>query len=259
MVASTHDGMSGVSVSDTLTMEDPWRWLSAGWRDLWAMPLISLTYGLGFALISAVLVGGLFVLDLSSLVLALAGGFMLVGPMLAVGMYEASRRREAGEPVRLRDVLLVATRSPSQLAFLGVLLMLVLLVWIRLATLIFALFFGLGGFPPLAEFVPVLLFTWNGVAFLTIGSAVGGALAVLVFAMSVISVPMLLAEDRDAMTAVLTSINAVRRNFWPMVLWGWLVGFVTAFGIATLFVGLIVTFPLVGHGTWHAYRAVVRH
>lgn len=240
-----------------LTMDEPWKWLAAGWGDLWAKPTVSLAYGLGFAVISAALVAGLTVLELTSLVLALGGGFMILGPMLAVGMYEASRRREQGQPIVFKDVLLVKTRSPAQIAFLGAVLMIVFLVWMRIATLLFALFFGLGGFPPIDEFLPMLLFTWQGVGLLVTGSMVGAVLAFIVFAVSAISVPMLMVRDMDAVTAIVTSFQTVLRNPGAMLLWAWLIALFMAVGIATLFVGLIVIFPLIGHATWHAYRAAI--
>ena len=91
---------------------------------------------------------------------------------------------------------------------------------------------------------------------LAIGTAVGGAVAFAAFAISAISVPLLLARDIDAVTAVIASIRAVRENFWTMLLWGWIVALLTAFGIATWFLGLAVIFPLLGHATWHAQRAL---
>ncbi|MBK5912115.1 hypothetical protein CCR85_11505 [Rhodothalassium salexigens] len=250
-------GLSGAPEIRSVTLEAPWTWLAAGWRDLWQHPALSLGYGLGFALISVGLILGLVSLDLASLSLALAAGFMLVGPMLAVGMYELSRRIQSGAPVTLTSILFVRTKSPVQLAFLGVVMMIVLLAWVRLATLIFALVWGTLEFPPLADFVHDLLFTPTGLTLLVVGSAVGAVLAFLVFAISAVSVPMLMERDLDAMTAAFTSMTAVSRNLWPMLLWAWLIALVMALGIATLFVGMILTFPLIGHATWHAYRDLI--
>lgn len=242
---------------NTIRMDAPWRWLAAGWRDMWARPGLSLGYGLVFVGVSAGLTAFLAWAELFSLILALAAGFMLVGPMLAVGLYEISRRLEAGRSITTSDVAVVSTASPVQLAFVGVMLALILLAWIRIATLLFAIFFGIQAIPPFEIFFPALILEPRGLALLVTGTAVGGVLALITYACAVVSVPMLLDRNMDAVTAVLTSIQAVRKNPAPMLLWAWLILVLTAFGIASLFVGLIVTFPLVGHATWHAYRDVI--
>lgn len=241
-----------------LTLDDPWRWIAAGWRDMWAMPMISLIYGAVFSLISLSLSATLFIAEWSSVVLALGAGFMLVGPMLAVGLYEASRRLEANEPVSLRDVFFVEVASPAQLAFLGALLMLVLLAWMRVATLLFALFFGLDGFPPIADFLPTVMFTPHGLGLAVVGTAVGAIIAFIVFAISALSAPLLLDKNMDAVSAILASVRCIRENFGPMLLWAWIIAMVMTVGMATLFLGMIVAFPLVGHATWHAYRACLK-
>ena len=241
---------------NSATMEQPWQWLAAGWRDIWRRPGISLLYGLAVVVVSYVIVGCLFYFDAAFLFLPLGAAFMLVGPMLAVGLYELSRRLETGEPITLRSVVLVAVKSPVQLGYVGILLMLFLLAWVRIATLIFALFFGLG-FPPLPDLFQTLFFTLDGLAFLAVGTLVGAALAFIAFAISAISIPMLLEREVDAVSAILASILAVKDNFAAMLLWAWLIALITAAGLATLFLGLIVTFPLIGHATWHAYRGLV--
>ena len=238
-------------------LEQPWTWLAAGWRDIWRAPWISLTYGAGFAAVSIAFTAALFIGGFEYLLPPLAAGFMLVGPMLAVGLYETSRRLEAGEPVSLGAALFVTTRSPAQLAFLGVLLMLALLAWMRIASLLFALFFGTLDFPPLEAILPMLFFTWEGLGLLIVGTAVGGLIAAAVFAISAVSVPLLMVREVDAITAILISIRAVRANLAVMALWAWLIAVLTGFGLIWAYLGLIVTFPLVGHATWHAYRDLV--
>jgi uncharacterized membrane protein len=256
-VSAVSDGRARTARVRRVSREAPWEWLAAGWRDLWRAPAVGLGYGLAVALAGALLTAGLFFLDSLPLVLPLAAGFMLAGPMLAVGLYETSRRLAAGEPIRAASVLLVRTASPGQLGFIGALLMLFMLAWARIATLLFALFFGTSGYPPIEEWVSLLLFSAEGLGFLVVGTAAGGALALAAFAVSAVSVPMLMAREVDAVTAILTSLQAVRENPAPMLLWAWLIALLIAFGLATLYVGLIVTFPLVGHATWHAYRALL--
>ncbi len=235
----------------------PWLWLAAGWRDLWRRPDISLVYGFVFAAISILLTLLLAVADMQALVLPLAGGFILVAPLAAVGLYEMSRRFENGRAVSWSDVLTAWQKAPGQLPFFGGILAFALFVWLQLALLLFMLFWGNNGIPPPSAFVPTLLFSPHGLALLVTGTIVGGCLAAVVFSISVISVPLLLTEQLDAVTAVRTSLTAIAQNPKPLALWAALIAAFMAVGIATLSVGLVIAFPLVGHATWHAYRGMV--
>jgi uncharacterized membrane protein len=255
--ASNSSAIASVTV-EQVPFDAPWNWLAAGWRDLWAAPRVSLAYGVLFALLSVGLMLGLLVTGLVSLVLALAGGFLLVGPVAAVGLYEASRRLEAGRSVDFGEVIRAGLNAPGQLGFFGAILAFLYFVWLQLAFLLFMLFLGSRGLPPPSEFVPTLLFTLNGLGLLVVGTAVGGILATVAFAISVISVPLLLTRRADAVTAIAASLAAVALNPKPMALWAALIGGFMVFGIATLSVGLIFAFPLIGHATWHAYRDLVR-
>jgi uncharacterized membrane protein len=249
-------GSAGFPVND-IPFDTPWTWLAAGWRDLWQVWPISLAYGAVFAALAFMLLAGLVAQGSEAVILTLAAGFLLLGPLMAVGLYEASRRLETGEPVSFGAVVLVRTASPLQLGYLGAILMLLFLFWMRLAMVLFALFFGHAQIPTMAEFVPALLLTANGVAMLAVGSVVGGVLAVLVFTVSAVSVPLLMHRQSDFFTAVATSIKAMVENPKAMLLWAGIIAGLMLVGMATLFVGLAIIFPLIGHATWHAYRSVV--
>ncbi len=236
----------------SISGEAPWRWLRAGWRDLTRHPFLSLGYGLFFTVALWVLAAILIAADRLFLLLPLALGLVFMGPLLAVGLHEISRRAEAGLPVTLWTIALVRTRAPLQIAFMGLALVLFMLAWIRIATLLFALFFGAVD-APLAEAIVTL----HGLIFLALGTTIGAGLAFAVFCFSAITIPRLMVRDIDVISAIATSVNAVRTNFWPMLLWAWLIGILTAFGVVTLTVGLIVIFPLLGHATWHSYRDLV--
>ena len=136
------------------------------------------------------------------------------------------------------------------------LLMFIYLVWLRAATLLFALFIY-GNFMPLADFITFVLTTPEGVAMLVIGTTIGALLALVTFAVSALSIPMLMRKDVDVMTAMSASVEVLMDAPGPMLLWAWLIAVLTAFGVATMFVGLVVVFPLIGHATWHAYRSIV--
>jgi uncharacterized membrane protein len=247
---------SGLAIR-SVPFDAPWAWLAAGWNDMWRVPHISLVYGAFFAIAAGGLLLGLTLARWQSLVPALAGGFLIVGPLLAVGLYETSRRLETGEPIELGDVIGAGLRAKGQLGFFGVGLMIIFLVWLELAFILLVLFHGGAGLPPPSEFLTRLLFTPAGLGLLIVGSMVGGVLAATVYAVSVVAVPLLLVHRIDAISAAATSLAAVRRNPKPMLLWAGLIGGFMAIGCATLFVGLVLLFPLIGHATWHAFRAVV--
>lgn len=245
-------------IVETVAFDAPWAWLAGGWRDLWAAPVVSLFYGLVFAGLAVLLTAGLLARGLESLILPLSGGFLLIGPALAVGLYETSRRLEANETVRLGDILQTVLRCSGRLSFFGAMLGFVYVIWLQLAFLLLMLFLGSNDLPPAKDFVATLLFTPSGLGLLVAGTLVGGGLALLVFSISVVSVTLLMTRRVDAVTAVATSLSAVLRNPKPMLLWAGLIAGFMSLGLATLFVGLIVAFPLIGYATWHAFRDVIR-
>ena len=253
--ASTTEAFGGLRISAP-AMDDPWGWLAAGWRDTWRNPVLSLGYGAAFVAIGLVFTVGLWSLALEALVPALTAGFMLVGPVLAIGLYEMSRRYERGEPAALRDILTLRPAAPIQLAYFAFTLMFIYLVWLRIATLNYALF-TYGDYTPWFEFVRFALTTPAGLTMIVVGTVIGAMLALIVFALSAVAVPILLRHDVDAFTAMAISARVVLNNPGPMLLWAWLIAVLTAAGIATMFLGLIVVFPLIGHATWHAYRTIV--
>lgn len=248
---------AGVTVLQ-VPFDAPWAWLAAGWRDMWTVPQVSLAYGALFAIVSALLAAGLLAGGLESLILALAGGFLLIGPIAAVGLYDASRRLAAGESVTMAGACKSMLSAPGQLGFFGAILMFAYFVWVELASLLFMLFLGSKPLPPASEFVPTLLFTPAGLGLLVVGTIVGGLIAALVFAISAVSVPLMTVRRIDAVTAMQTSLAAVRLNPQPMALWAGLIAGFMALGLAAVFVGLVIVFPLIGHATWHAFRDLVR-
>lgn len=254
--AAAPAGSAGLPVR-SVSFDAPWEWLGAGWRDMWRVWPLSLAYGGVFAGVAFILLVGLFGEGSQALIVTLAAGFMLLGPILAVGLYEASRRLAAGEPVDVARVAFVRTASPMQLAYLGVALMLLFLFWVKFAMLLFALFFGHAPFPPLTELVPTLLLTAHGLGLLVVGTAIGAGLAIVAFTLSAVSVPLLMERETDFFTAIATSIKAMTENPRAMLLWAGLIAGLMILGMATVFIGLAVVFPLIGHATWHAYTSVV--
>ncbi|NEU96892.1 DUF2189 domain-containing protein [Bradyrhizobium uaiense] len=239
-----------------LTMADPFKWLAMGWSDFRTQMPMSLAYGMLIIAISLGLVSGLIALKRDYILFPVFAGFMVIGPILAVGLYEKSRRIEEGLPVSWRNLFFVRPRSGGQILFTGVLLCLLMIIWIRAAVLIYALFFGMVAFPGLDRIAPMLFTTATGWAMLAVGTLVGGLFAAFSFAISAFSIPMLLDQRIDALTAMGSSMALVWNNLRVLMLWAAIVLGLFLASLATGMIGLIVTYPLLGHATWHAYRAV---
>ena len=231
-------------------------WLRAGWSDLADDPGPSLAYGLVVFAISVAITGGLFFLNLDYILLPAIAAFLVVGPLIAVGLYQKSRLIEVGQQPTFRRMILVKPESGGQIGFIGVIMLGLALLWMRAAVILYALFFGVRPFPGFDHIAPMLFTTPLGWAMLATGGVIGGLFAAFSFAISAFSIPMLLDQRTDAFTAMGTSIAIAWTNRPVMIAWGAIVTVLTALGLATGFVGLIVVFPLIGHATWHAYRAM---
>jgi uncharacterized membrane protein len=244
----------------TLRWSEPFGWLGHAWADFRAAPRQSLTYGAVVVLFSwalayiAIRYGGYFEL------LALVSGFILVAPLLAVGTYSISEQIERGLKPSLRRCFIEERRAFGNLMVFALMLMVVFLVWWRAASAVHIFF-------------PVDMTThdvWDYLPFLAIGSAIGSIFAVIVFSAAAFSLPMLVDREADSITAVVTSVNAVLRNKPAMAVWAGMIVLAVAPGFAVLLLqreqgaGLAVvmallgvTLPLIGHATWHAYRATI--
>lgn len=235
-------------------ISEPIRWLECGWQDFRHMPLISGFYGLIFVLLGYGLTTAAWYSPI--LVMTFITGFFLVTPFLALGLYHLSRQREQNTRVNFSASLLAFREKKFDMALLITFHAVVMVAWIRLATLISALYFSGTRFNVTALFEK-LVTTPEGLGMLSVFVITGGVLAVLVFVASVVSWPMLLDRPGGAINAVATSVKAVGQNKLVMVLWGVLIVGLLSIGLATLYIGLVVILPVLGHATWHAYRALV--
>jgi len=248
----------GVAAAPTATREllplrfsDPFRWLRAGWRDLAATPRIGLFYGLCFWLM-AVTLQAVF-RNLPQYTISFVSGCFLVGPFLAMGLYEASRRREQGLPSSLGASLTCWDRHLGSMGMLVLVLLLLELLWGRASLVVFAVFFNTG--MPSTAGVLQAVFNPQNWQFIGVYLLVGGVFALLVFSTCVVAIPMILDRDTDAISAGLASIQVVALRTGPMLLWGALiVALVLGALLLPWSVGLLLVGPWLGHASWHAYR-----
>lgn len=216
-------------------------WLSKGWQDFIGQPIVSLSYGFGLVVLGWVGIWAMFSFDLSWMILPALSGMMLLGPFATIGLY--LRSRGGGAPA-----------APGQLFLVSIVMMVLIMSWVRAATILFAVFFGLRPFAGPLETLTTLFATTEGIALVLIGSMVGGLFAALGFAISAFSFPMLIERDIDGFSAMALSFNASLRNFWLVITWGVCITILTLLGILTGLFLMVVIFPVLGYATWHAYQ-----
>jgi uncharacterized membrane protein len=237
---------------NTLHWRDPLRWLALGWRDFRRAPLIGLFYGLCFVVMGWAL---LKVYEHApAYTLALSAGFLLMGPFLCLGLYRVSQRLEAGEKPDFGDSLLAWDSRLSAMAIFGFVLLVLEMLWGRATLVIFAVSFD--GMPDFKGSLLALLDPEN-IGFIVAWMAVGALFASLIYAVSVVSIPMILHRQTDAVTAGLTSLRLVLTQTGVMLWWAFLIAALVLLAMLPGFAGLLLVGPLLGHASWHAYRAAV--
>lgn len=230
----------------------------AGAEDFRRAPRYGLFFGAFYSVGGILLVLAVTILDMPWLAYPLAAGFALLGPFIAVGLYEVSRRLELGLPLGWGPVLgAVYAQSGKQLAGMAFITLFIFLMWMYQVRLLLALFLGFHSFSTLSGFLTVIFTTFDGWMFLAVGHVIGAALSLLVFSLTVVSFPLLLDRDTDVVTAMITSVKAVVTSPRPMIGWAVIVVAVMILSIAPIFTGLLITLPILGHTTWHLYRRIV--
>jgi uncharacterized membrane protein len=231
--------------------------LSAGLRDFQALPLYGLALGALYAAGGNAILLCLTAFGMVYLAYPLAAGFALIGPFVAVGLYEVSRRREAGQPIS-PGAIWNTVRSRGEIGWMAFVTLFVFVIWMYQVRLLIALLLGLNAsFSSLQQFITVVLTTNEGLVFLAIGNAVGAALSLILFSLTVVSFPLLLDREVDFVTAMITSVRAVVTSPVPMIGWAAVIVILLAVSALPYFLGLLVTLPVLGHATWHLYRRIV--
>ena len=249
---------AAVPVVRRLAPSDLFHSLARGVDDFVAMPSHAIFLCVIYPLLGILLVSMTLGNSLLPLAFPIAAGFALVGPLAAIGLYELSRRREAGldsSPSHVFDVL----HSPSlgAIVALGLLLTAIFLIWLAVAEGIYIANFGYKAPASIRQFADDVLSTSAGWNLIFVGTGVGFLFAVVVLTISAVSFPLLLDRDVGAPAALLTSIRVVAANPFTMALWGFIVAALLIVGSIPFFLGLTVVLPLLGHATWHLYRKAV--
>lgn len=241
----------------TITMDDLRTSLALGWADFRRAPAFGLFFSAVYVLGGIAMVYILMATGKSWATLPIIVGFPLIGPFAAVGLYEVSRRLQTGEKLDWGEVLgVVIAEKNRQMPSVAAVILIFFLFWNFLAHMIFALFLGLSVMTNITSSFDVFL-TGNGLTMLFVGTAVGGVLAFVLYAITVVSLPLLLDKEVDFVTAMITSFSAVTDNMPVMLCWGGLVGALLLLGMLPAFLGLFVVLPLLGHATWHLYQRVI--
>ena len=247
---------STLPAPSVITLADLKAALVAGWGDFRRAPV----YGLGFSLVYVL--GGMVLYAVFAAAgqswwfIPVAVGFPLLAPFAATGLYEVSRRLETGAPLNWPAVAgCVLAQKDRQVPSMAMVIMLAFMFWVFVAHTIFALFFGL---KPISTSTADMLLSSTGISMLAVGGAIGGAMASVMFALTVISLPLLLDKEVDFITAMITSFQSVMLNPVPMAMWAATIACMLVVAMVPFFLGLFVVLPLLGHASWHLYRRVLR-
>ncbi len=240
------------AVASDLAISDLRAALAAGWNDFRAYPAFGLFFAAIYAVAGMFIYFALFVRGEIAWLIPAAAGFPLLAPFVAVGLYEVSRRREAGIPMSWRAVLgALRGRGDEQILSMGVILFVAFGFWIMIAHGIFAIFLAESG---VGSESMAFFATGAGIMMLVIGSIVGAIMALAFFAITVVSLPMLVDREVDFITAIIVSLATVRSNKFVLLTWAVIIAIALFVAMLPLFLGLLVVLPILGHATWHLYR-----
>lgn len=242
----------------TISFKDLVDVLKAGLSDFFAAPLIGLVFGATYVAGGVGLVAFVMFLGMPWLAYPLVIGFALIGPFVATGFYEVSRRRESAQPIIWSEVFgVIWQQRRRELGWMAFVMLFVFWIWMYQVRTLVAVFFGSQGFATLDGFLTAVFATQNGWTFLFVGHVVGATIALVLYSLTVVSCPLLLERDVDFVTAMITSIKAVTQSPVPMIAWGLLVIACVVAAALPAFLGLLLVLPVFGHATWHLYRRIL--
>ncbi|WP_424930849.1 DUF2189 domain-containing protein [Amaricoccus macauensis] len=240
-----------------ITTSDVHAALLQGWADFRAAPNFGLFFGGIYAIAGIFILLQLMAWNQPLWIIPLACAFPIIGPFVALGLYEVSRRREENIPLVWGEVLsaLWGQRN-GQMPFMAFIVLAAFMVWIWFARLLVAVILGRMSFAVYSDF-NILFTTGSGLTLLFFGTLVGFIIAFCIFSFTVMALPLLLDRDIDFVTAMITSVDTVKANPRPMLTWAWIVAATLIIAMIPFFLGLIIALPVLGHGTWHLYRKAI--
>lgn len=247
--------VASATVVRDLTVADLRAALAAGWRDFCAYPAFGLFFASIYVAAGIFLYFALFRWGAVAWLIPAAAGFPLLAPFIAVGLYEVSRRRQEGLPMRWGAVLgALRGRGDEQIISMGVIVFVAFAFWLMVAHGIFAVAVASSGIG--SESIAFLA-TTTGLVMLVVGSIVGSIMALAFYAITVMSLPMLVDREVDFLTAIIVSLGAIRSNRVVLLTWAVCIAITLFAAMIPLFLGLLVALPVLGHATWHLYRRTV--
>lgn len=232
--------------------------LKNGIADFRRAPMFGLFFGGIYAAGGLAILYFLYQIQKPWLIFPIAIGFPLIGPFVAVGLYEVSRRLAAGQPLEWRGVLtIVLQQRERELSWMAFVVLFVFWVWLYQIRLLTAIFLGFKSMSSIPAFLEVVTSSGEGLAFLAVGTVIGGLLALVLFSTTVIAIPLLMEREYDFVTAIITSVKTVTRNPPAMLGFGLAVTILAIAAMIPFFLGLLVVLPVLGHATWHLYRRAI--
>lgn len=231
--------------------------LSKGWADMRKAPLQAVFFGSVYTAAGIALYLILSIYQQPWMIIPIAIGFPLVGPFLAAGLYETSRRLQGHEPLEAEGILgFMMRQSRREFAWMAFVVLFIFWIWMYQARILIALFLDMSAFSSVGSLMEAVFMTPDGLTMAALGTVSGGILATVLYTSTVIAMPLLVERDLDVVTALVTSWKAVLNSPGPMLLWAVIVAGLTLVSMVPLFMGLLVTFPLLGFATWHLYSAL---
>ncbi len=244
---------------NALGFEDIKACLIKGVSDFLQAPMFGLFFGSIFAFGGILIVQSFYVWEKGWMIYPMIVGFPLIGPFIAAGLYEVSRRLEQGLPLRWREILsVISLQTGRQIPYMAFVMLFVFWIWMYQIRLLIAIILGRMSFPSLDAFINIIITTPEGWAFVIISHIVGACFSLLLFSITVISIPLIMDRDIDFVTGMITSVKTVMKSPVVMICWGIFIAVTLFFSIIPLFLGLLISLPVLGHASWHIYKKAVK-